>query len=132
MEDELVVRAAANDDAGLLARFIDACTLTHQGLSRSSESDILQRLHMNGSTPDRDSFVVSSKEGEVVGFAHVWRAAADHDEVQLFARTHPEGVGRGVGARLLELCEARARMLFAEELDTAVEGSRARLRDASA
>lgn len=120
MEDELVVRAAANDDAGQLARFIDACTLTHQGLSRSSESDILQRLHTNGSTPDRDSFVVSSKEGEVVGFAHVWRAA-DDDEVQLFARTHPEGVGRGVGARLLELCEARARMLFAEDLDTAGE-----------
>jgi mycothiol synthase len=117
LEDELAVRPAADDDAGQLARFIDACTLAYQGVSRSSESDVLERLHEYGSAPERDSFVISSKEGEIVGFAHVWRA--DEDEVRLFARTHPEAVGRNVGARLLELCEARARMLCAQDLNTA-------------
>jgi mycothiol synthase len=71
-------------------------------------------LHEHGSAPERDSFVVASK-GEIVGFAHVWRA--DEDEVRLFARTHPDAVGRSVGARLLELCEVRARELYSEDFE---------------
>jgi mycothiol synthase len=115
--DELLVRPAADDDAGGLARFIDTCTLAYQGVSRSSESDVLERLHEHGSAPERDSLVVSSKEGDIVGFAHLWRA--DEDEVRLFARTHPDAVGRGIGARLLEFCEARACVLYAEDLEPA-------------
>lgn len=110
-----MVRPATDDDAGRLARFIDVCTLTYQGISRSSESDVLERLHEHGSAPERDSFVVSLKEGETVGFAHLWRA--DEDDVRLFARTHPEAVGQSVGARLLELCEARARALYTADLE---------------
>ena len=73
---------------------------------------------MQGSAPEDDSFVVSSK-GDIVGFAHLWRA--DDDEIRLFARTHPDALGRSVGTRLLELCEARARVLHSEDLDPAGE-----------
>lgn len=69
---------------------------------------------MQGSAPEDDSFVVSSR-GEIVGFAHLWRA--DDYEIRLFARTHPDVLGRSVGTRLLELCEARARVLHSEDLD---------------
>ena len=84
----------------------------YQGVSRSSERAILQRLHEHDSAPEWDSFIVSSRQDAILGFAHVWRAS--EDEVRLFARTHPEAVGRGVGAWLLELCEARARVICAE------------------
>jgi mycothiol synthase len=109
---ELVVRPAADDDAGKLAHFINACTLAYQGVTRSSESDVVERLHMQGSAPEDDSFVVSSNGG-VVGFAHLWRA--DGCEIRLFARTHPDALGRSVSTRLLELCEARARALHSED-----------------
>jgi hypothetical protein len=65
--DEFLVRPAADDDAGRLARFIDACTLAYQGVSRSSESDVLERLRKHGSAPERDSFVVSGGQSHAPG-----------------------------------------------------------------
>ena len=43
---------------------------------------------------------------KIVGFAHLWRQG--DDEIKLFARTHPEARGRGIGSRLLALCDQRA------------------------
>jgi mycothiol synthase len=112
VSESKVVRPAEAGDADLIAEFINVCTLAYQGVSRSSRPDALARLHQHGSNPEKDSFLLFSETGVLSGFAHLWRA--DEGEIKLFARTRPDAAGRGVGTRLLELCEARARELFAE------------------
>ena len=103
------VRPATDDDVVPLSEFLNACTLVHQGVSRSSTADIVARLHRESADPRLDSFVAVS-DGAVVGFAHLW--ADGPDEVKLFARTHPDARGRGIGSRLLSLCDRRAAELL--------------------
>ena len=99
------VRFETDDDVVPLSEFLNACTLVHQGVSRSSPADIVARLHLGSADPRLDSFVAVS-DGAIVGFAHLW--ADGPDEVKLFARTHPDARGRGIGTRLLSLCDRRA------------------------
>ena len=109
------VRPAADHDANRLAEFLNACTLVHQGIARSSPEDMRARIHRDGTDPALDSFVVRDDQ-RIVGFAHAWRD--DPDEVKFFARTHPEEQGRGVGALLMELCEHRAAHVPATRITT--------------
>ena len=103
------VRPATDADAVSLCEFLNACTLVHQGISRSSPPDIVARLHLEGADPRLDSFVALA-DGAIVGFGHLW--AHGPDEVKFFARTHPEARGHGVGGRLLSLCDRRAAALL--------------------
>jgi mycothiol synthase len=99
------VRPGTDADAVPLCEFLNDCTLVHQGISRSSPPDLVARLHLEGADPRLDSFVALA-DGAIVGFAHLW--AHGSDEVKFFARTHPEARGRGIGSRLLSLCDRRA------------------------
>ena len=105
MTQSFETRPATDADAASLCEFLNACTLTYQGLSRSSPGDVLARLHREGADPRLDSFVACD-QGRIVGFAHLWPYGAD--EIKLYARTHPDFRGRGVGSRLLRLCDQRA------------------------
>ena len=109
MIQSLEIRSATDADAIPLCDFLNACTLVHQGISRSSPPDIVARLHMEDADPRLDSFVALDRDS-IVGFAHLW--AQGPDEVKLFARTHPDARGRGVGGRLLSLCDQRAAELL--------------------
>jgi mycothiol synthase len=103
------IRPATDADVVPLSEFLNACTLVHQGIARSSAADIAARLHHESADPQLDSFVAVS-DGAIVGFAHLW--AHGPDEVKLFARTHPDARGCGVGSRLLSLCDRRAAELL--------------------
>jgi mycothiol synthase len=98
------IRPATDDDAASLSEFLNACTLVHQGISRSSSTDVITRLYMEGADPKVDSFV--ARDEAIIGFAHLWPHGPD--EIKFFARTHPDAQGRGVGSRLLSLCDHRA------------------------
>jgi mycothiol synthase len=108
---ELVLRAATDDDADRLADFLNTCTLTYQGVARSSPADARAQLYEHGTDPAVDTRVVLAQD-EIVGFARVWQAS--DEEIRLFARTHPAATGTGVGSALLEFCESRACELTAE------------------
>jgi mycothiol synthase len=102
------IRPASARDAGDLAQLLNDCTLAYQGIARSSPDDAIARLHRGGANPATDSFIVS-EAGRILGFANVWRDGPE--ELKLFARTHPGARGRGIGRRLLQLCEERAATL---------------------
>jgi mycothiol synthase len=108
MEEHVVLRAATDEDAERLAAFLNACTLTYQGVARSSPADARAQLHKLGTDPAADSRLALSGD-EIVGFGQVWEAS--DEEVRLFARTHPDAAGRGIGSALLEFCETRAQQL---------------------
>jgi hypothetical protein len=51
MNEPFDVRPAADHDANQLSEFLNACTLRHQGIARSSPEDMLARVHRKGSDP---------------------------------------------------------------------------------
>src|SRR5262245_23127488 len=108
MPERIVFRAATDGDAEPLAAFLNVCTLTYQGVARSSPADARAGLYEHGADPSSDSRLAFSGD-EIVGFARVWPAS--EEELRFFARTHPEATGRGVASALLECCEGRAREL---------------------
>ena len=105
------VRPGTDADAIPLCEFLNTCTLAYQGISRSSPPDLIARLHLEGADPRLDSFVALA-DGAIVGFAHLW--AHGTEEVKFFARTHPDARGRGIGSRLLSLCDRRATGLLSD------------------
>jgi mycothiol synthase len=105
MQEQVVLRAATDDDADRLAAFLNTCTLRHQGVARSSPADARVTLYEHSIDPAADSRLALSDD-EIVGFARVWEA--DQEEMRLYARTHPDATGRGIGSALLAFCEGRA------------------------
>ena len=103
------IRPGTDLDVGPLSELLNACTVVHQGVARSSPADVVARLRRNGADPRLDSFV-AVLDGAIAGFAHLW--ADSTDEVKFFARTHPDARGRGVGSRLVSLCDRRAAELL--------------------
>ena len=68
------IRPATDEDVVPLSEFLNACTLVHQGIARSSPADVAARLHHESADPRLDSFVAVS-DGAIVGFAHLWATA---------------------------------------------------------
>lgn len=108
MQEQVAFRAATDEDADRLAAFLNTCTLTYQGVARSSPADAKALLYEHGTDPAADSRLALAGD-EIVGFARVWEAG--DEEVRLYARTHPDATGKGIGSSLLTFCETRAREL---------------------
>ena len=104
----MVLRAATDADANRLADFINTCTLAYQGVARSSPAEARAQLYEHGTDPAVDTRVALVQD-EIVGFGRIW--AASDEELRLYARTHPEATGTGIGSALLAFCEGRARKL---------------------
>jgi mycothiol synthase len=108
MQEQIVLRAATDADADRLAAFINTCTLAYQGVARSSPSEARAQLYDQGTDPVADTRLALAQD-EIVGFGRVW--AAGDEELRIYARTHPDATGTGIGSALLAFCEGRAREL---------------------
>ena len=80
-------------------------------MARSSPSEARAQLHDQGTDPAADTRLALVQD-EIVGFGRVW--AASDQELRIYARTHPEATGKGIGSALLAFCEGRARELADE------------------
>jgi mycothiol synthase len=98
------IRAATLGDVERLASFMGRCTLAHQGVRRDSPDEMRQRLTQPGTDPALDTWL-AEEDGEVVGFAQVWR---EEPAVVCYVRVDPDHAGRGIGSKLLERGSARA------------------------
>jgi hypothetical protein len=59
MSQLVEIRPGTDADVIPLCGFLNACTLVHQGVSRSAPADIVARLHLEGADPQLDSFLAS-------------------------------------------------------------------------
>src|SRR6185436_18504157 len=98
------IRAATLDDVVRLAELMGRCTLAHQGVRRSSEDEIRQRLTRPGTDPALDSWLAEEDE-DVIAFAQTWRDGA---ACVCYIRVDPRHTGRGLADELLGLTSRRA------------------------
>jgi hypothetical protein len=98
------IRPGTGADVIPLREFLNACTLVHQGVSRSSPADTAARLHREGADPRLDSFVAVA-DGAIVGFAHL--RAHGPDEVKRVAVVSAAGSSHSAIAVRPSSCPAR-------------------------
>lgn len=101
----LLVRPASTADVGALADLLDSCSREYLGRPTGpDEAD--SRLTEAGSDPRLDSVLVTSGEGDALGFGHVWQPS--NGDIRFFARVAPAARGNGVGSLLLRRLDERA------------------------
>jgi mycothiol synthase len=57
----------------------------------------------------RDTQVVVSPEGQIVGYSDIFDPSEPHVRIYIYGRVHPDHTGKGIGSSLLEWGERRAR-----------------------
>lgn len=69
---------------------------------------------------ESDSLVVETPDGEIAGYIEVWDLLNPSVRVNFWGHTHPQFVGQGVGAQIVQFAERRA----ARAVQRAPEGAR--------
>jgi len=117
-------RAASRADAKRLTELFNAYATSRVGEAPHDADELLLEWNTPEFDINRDTRVIVSPEGRIVGYGEVWDTHAPHVLVHVWGRVDPDAVGRGIGSWLLEWEEMRAR----EALLRAPEGARVAIR----
>lgn len=108
------IRPASVDDVPGIAAALAASDIDAYGTPDSDESDVKEDWAYRGFDLARDTFVVTRPDGDVAGYAAVFQKQPGQ-VLEAYGTVHPADRGQGIGRRLLELVEERARAYVAEE-----------------
>ncbi len=111
------VRPARPDDADAIHTLTAAVDLADSGEAEGYSVEEL-RDEWSGLDMERDTWVVESPNGEIVGYAYI--GDRRHVRMDVEGYVHPEHRGTGIGTVLVRASEARAR----DHVPLAPEGAR--------
>lgn len=114
---DLAIRAPTLDDVEAAYALDQLCSTLEYGTPEIPFDNFIAHWRLPGTDLARDTWLVTARDGKLVGYARVIFFAQTRFYSYLFV--HPNYRDRGVGERLLALIEERARELLAE---AAVEG----------
>lgn len=106
---DLIVRSATLEDAEIAAAFCNAVALTEEGDQPHSADDLRDDWQTPGFDITRDLRLIFTPEGQLVGYGELWMTNTPPAYPFLWARTHPDYRGRGIGWSMLEWAEQVAR-----------------------
>ena len=102
------VRSVTLDDADAITELLAAYEIADFGRADAETDLLLEGWSRPRFDIANDAWMVTSADEAVVGYAEVY-AEEPGVAVEAFARVHPDHHGRGIGRRLVELTERRAR-----------------------
>lgn len=117
-----VVRPATFDDAARATELFNLCSREQVGREEFRAEDLRVEWKSPGFELARDTRLVLTTEGALVGYADLW-ATAPYVRLYAWGRVHPDFRGRGIGTALLQWGETEAR----QRLPLAPEGARVAL-----
>ncbi len=103
----LLARSPKLQDLSAVTELLIACDIAEDGLSDYSEKDLFADWHRAGFNLQHDAWIITTKSGQVVGYADIW--VCEHFQIEMRVRVHPRYRGRGIGTLLLRLAEEQAR-----------------------
>ena len=91
----------SDEEAVLVLVLLTACQVADTGRSDRELADVQEEWQQEGLDLSRDAWIALDAGGDAIGYAIVFDGQAE-------ISVHPRARGRGLGAQLLELVEARA------------------------
>ena len=112
---DVITRAATAADVPAIHRLIAAGELRRSGRVMTAADAVAANLARTTLVPARDTVLVHSRDGALVGWAWMHLGKRAHVYV------HPDFTGRGLGSQLLEWSEERARAVGSHDLGQTVD-----------
>jgi mycothiol synthase len=109
--NDLRVRAPVMADLEAVTALLDAYDIAAYGAADNTVEEVLAEWQGPRFTLAADAWVVVAPGGQIIGYAEM--PASEPTQIHSYARVHPAHRGRGIGTRLVQLVEARARQLAA-------------------
>ena len=104
----IVTRSATLDDVGIITELDNIVSIADVGNAESTENEIRLELMMEGFVLERDTHLIFTPEGQLIGFMLYFDTEEPHVHGYLWSRIHPEFEGLGVRAMLLDWADQRA------------------------
>lgn len=101
-----LLRTAVEDDLAALTELVRQCEVEFYGVAETTLADMVQDWHAPNFDPSRDTWVVQSPEGELVG--HAWVLHHMHALMRSGYGVHPAYHSCSIETYLLQVIEARA------------------------
>jgi mycothiol synthase len=106
--DRFTARAATLEDVDLVVNLANAAALEDTGMLDTTREDKLIEWGLPQFSLADDSHLLLAPDGQAAGFVELWDSEP-HVRHMLWGRVHPDHRGLGLGSRLMEWAEARAR-----------------------
>ncbi len=117
---EIKLRAYQPGDLFGVVELLNRSEQAVTGQNITSPEDFAADLRSYGFNPETDTALILAGDGSLAGYADLMGDKTPMVRLNAFVRVHPEFKGMGIGSRLFEWTEARARQL----LHRAPEGAR--------
>lgn len=113
LSTEIRLRAPRREDMQAIVDLLVACDVSDLGQPDFNLETLEEDWASPGFNPETDAWLLESADGALVGYGAVERRDGDV-EISAIGWVHPDHRGKGIGTRLLQLQEKRARELVSE------------------
>lgn len=103
-------RSATMQDLEPTVRMLNEWSQKVLGVESFEAIDFYTQWSTPGFDLERDTRLVLTSQGEIVGYYEVWDIDDPHVKVNLWGRVHPAHSGCGIGSYMIEWAEERSRM----------------------
>lgn len=110
VEERYAIRPAAMADAEQVAALLNACSRALTGLDEHDAAEVLAEWKATGFDLARDTRLVFTASGDLVGYIEVWDTMPPHVSVWTWLRVHPDHWGQGIEDWLMDFGIARTSM----------------------
>lgn len=117
--ENCIVRVPTTDDLEAIAGLINACDIVDEGVATKTLESMQSRWSTPGFNPETDTYLVTTRDGQAIGYVDVWDTQALHIRPQFWGGVHPAYRGRGIGKHLVHFAVERAKQAIAKAPDGA-------------
>ncbi len=108
-QENFIIRPVTLDDMDAFIELANIWSMTYLGMEEGNVSETLAEWTAPGFNLEESTRLVLTPEGKVIGYVEVHDNSPVPVSVWVWARVHPDYEGLGIGTRMMEWAEARAR-----------------------
>jgi mycothiol synthase len=109
LQDEFIMRPATMNDLATAVDLFNACSQAQIGADEYTVEEYHREWESPGFDLENSTRAVFTLDGQLVGLIEVWDLANPPVRIWVWGRVHPDFEGQGIGTRLMEWAEERAR-----------------------
>ncbi|MBZ0296285.1 MAG: GNAT family N-acetyltransferase [Anaerolineae bacterium] len=108
-KEEFIIRPAQMEDLENAVALMNICSMASVGQEEFDVTEIRAEWMSPGFDLEHSTRMALTADGDIVGYIEVWDVNPVPVRVWVWGRVHPDYEGQGIGTRLMEWAEGRAR-----------------------